>query len=286
MGDEKRFLLIDDRLQAYEGYIPDGWLKEAFATVPPGSVLDGMVWDLLMSWRTTAYTASMPGVFVKAIQHSTLGYAEVIPSEADVITLAEGSLKRVTQKIPELVENRVLRTRLMEEMVKTADEIRMAASAVKPEFPVETVWRNFLDEDPFALSVWSSQRVAYVAFYNAYEAFLVDCLKHAAGLDQLRASDKPVFNPALRTALGQDISGPCWSHHEINNARLIRHALSHAGGRETADLKKQPHGVRLLGGVLQIFPEDNKKMLDRLRKAVEVVVTVAAARPELSGPRR
>jgi hypothetical protein len=28
-------------------------------------------------------------------------------------------------------------------------------------------------------------------------------------------------------------------HREINNAKLVRHALNHVGGRETADMKKQ-----------------------------------------------
>ena len=283
MSDDVRHFEIDDRLQAYEGYIPDGWMKETFGAVLPDSVLGGMTWDLMMSWRTTAYTASMPGVFAKAIQHSTLGYGEAIASEADVLTLAESVLKRVSRKVPELVEDSGLRARLMAEMVKTADEVRVAAAAAKPHlFPAETVWRDFLKQHVFQMSVWSSQRVAYVAFYNAYEAFLVDCLRVAAGLDQLRASDKSTFNPLLRTALGDDISLPCWSHHEINNARLVRHALSHAGGRETADLKKQKHGVRLVGGALQIFPEDNKKMLDRLRKAVEVLAAAAAGRPEFT----
>src|SRR5262249_32508361 len=152
--------------------------------------------------------------------------------------------------------------------------LRAARSAVTPEMPIEPIWAHFLEQDAFAMSVWSSQWVSYVAFYNAYEAFIVDCLKVGTGLSSLRSTDKKAFNEALRTGLGRDISGPCWSHHEINIARLVRHALSHNGGRETDDLKKQKHGVKLISDALQIVPEDNHRMLRRLRKAVEEVIAV------------
>jgi hypothetical protein len=110
----------------------------------------------------------------------------------------------------------------------------------------------------------------------------VDCLKVGKGLSSLRSTDKKAFNDALRTALAEDITGPCWSHHEINIPRLIRHALSHNGGRVTEDLKNvsQKHGIEVIDEVLQIMPEDLHRMLRRLRKAVEetVAATIAASK--------
>ena len=141
--------------------------------------------------------------------------------------------------------------------------------------PLEPIWNEFLTQPAFQMSVWSSQRVSYVAFYNAYEAFLVDCAKLALGVGQLRTNDKE-FKEALRTGFSKDISIPCWTHNEMNVAKLVRHALSHANGRETADLKKQKHGIRLEKDVLQIVPHDNHKLLKRLRCGVEAVVAVAA----------
>jgi hypothetical protein len=67
-----------------------------------------------------------------------------------------------------------------------------------------------------------------------------------------------------------------------NIAKLVRHALSHAGGRETADLKKQKHGIKLVEGVLQIVPHDNHNLLRRLRVGVEAVVGVAASDPKFA----
>src|SRR5205809_4273827 len=142
----------------------------------------------------------------------------------------------------------------------------VARAAVKNEYPIEPMWAQFMNEAPFRISLWASQRVAFVAFYNAYEAFIVDCLKIGTGRSQLRLTDKKPFNEALRSGLSKDISIPCWPHHEINIARLVRHALSHNGGRETEDLKKQKHGIKLIGEELQVVPEDNHRMLRRLRK--------------------
>lgn len=71
----------------------------------------------------------------------------------------------------------------------------------------------------------------------------------------------------------------------MNIAKLVRHALSHAGGRETADLKKQKHGITLIKGVLQIVPHDNHNLLRRLRAGVERLVAVAASMPRFAAPR-
>jgi hypothetical protein len=236
--------------------------------------------DLLLVWRTTAYTAAMPATVIKVTQSATLGYARHASPDASVVSFGDNVLAKLSRSVPELVEDRNLRAKLMEALVTLAADFRDARENVSPEMPVEPIWKDFLTQDAFAMGVWSSQRVAYVAFYNAYEAFLVACAKVATGASQLRANDKE-FKEALRSGFASDISVPCWTHHEINIAKLVRHALSHAGGRETDDLRKQKHGIRLMQGVLQIVPHDNHNLLRRLRIGVEAVVAVAAADPEV-----
>jgi hypothetical protein len=281
MGDPVRNIYLDKRIESYEGYMPDDWAPKAFGIVKPGSTLDDLMVDLLLAWRTIAYTASMPATTIKVAQATTLGYAKFVSPDSSIIEFADAVLAKVSRKVPELVDDRRLRARLASEIVTAADELRTQRSAVTPEMPVEPIWQDFLKQDAFAMSVWSSQRVSYVAFYNAYEAFLVDCAKVALGVSQLRATDKE-FKEALRTGFGKDISVTCWTHHEMNNAKLVRHALSHADGRETADLKKQKHGIKVLDGKLQIVPEDNHNLLRRLRAGVEAVVAVAATDPKFS----
>jgi hypothetical protein len=280
MAGPVRNIYIDNRMGQYQGYIPDDWAPKAFGPVKKGSALDNLLVDLLLGWRTTAYTASMPATAIKVALATTLGYAKYVSPDGMIVTYSEAIVAKVSRKIPELVEDRRLREALLKELVTTADEFRATHPPTTPEIPIEPIWADFLKQDAFAMSVWSSQRVTYVAFYNAYEAFLVDCAKLALGVSRLRVGKE--FNEALRSAFGKDISTPCWSHHEINNARLVRHALSHADGSETADLKKQRHGVKVLNGKLQIVPHDNHNLLRRLRTGVEALVDAATADPRFS----
>jgi hypothetical protein len=284
MSDVVREIYIDRRMEFYEGYIPDDWASNAFAPVKSGSVLDRLLLDLLLAWRTTAYTAAMPATAIKVAQATTLGYARYESPDRSIIAYSEAILAKLSRKIPELVEDRRLRETILEELVTISDEFREQRAAVEPDMPIEPIWQDFLTQDAFFLSVWSSQRVAFVAFYNAYEAFLIDCAKQVLGVEQLRTTEQ-AFKEALRTGFGKDISVPCWTHHEINNARLVRHALSHAGGRETADLKKQKHGIRVEDGAFQIVPDDNHNLLRHLRGGVEAIIGAAAGHPRLSCPK-
>ena len=105
----------------------------------------------------------------------------------------------------------------------------------------------------------------------------------ATGLTSLR-TQMDEFRKGLGTAFREDIADPCWFHSEINVARLMRHALSHNGGRQTEDLKKLKHGIKLIGEDLQIVPENNHRMLRRLRKAVEKVIEVTRDDPKFMAP--
>src|SRR5579862_7149150 len=190
MSDPIRSIYVDPRIELYDNYVPDEWAKKAFEPVNPGSALDQMLVDLVMSWRTTAYTASMPATAVKIAQSTTLGYAKFVSPDGSIVAFAEGVLARASRKVPELVDDRRLREELMKELVTAADDLRAQRAAVTPEMPTEPIWADFMKQDAFAMSVWSSQRVSFVAFYNAYEAFLVDCVKLTLGISELRATDK------------------------------------------------------------------------------------------------
>jgi hypothetical protein len=281
MGNLIGTIYIDERISLYEGYLPDDWTGNVLDTSKPTAALYQIVADLVLAWRTAAYTASMPVTMIKAMQAATLSCAKFMSPDASIVAFSDAILARVSRKVPELFEDSRLRERLMKELVTLADEFRAQRAAVTAEMPVEPIWQDFLKHDAFMLSVWSSQRVSFVAFYNAYEAFLVDCAKRALGVTQLRAQDKP-FLDALRTAFGSDLSVPCWTHHEIQIGREVRHSLSHAGGRETNDLKKRKHGIKLMGGALQIVPDDNHRLLRRLRLGVDVIVAAAAVHPKFA----
>ena len=231
-----------------------------------------------MSGRSPPYAAIIgAGIF------STIGRASFVTPDSSIVAYSEKIIAQLTQKVPELTENRALRTRLMESLATIACEFRDRASQVEKSVPIEPIWADFMNDPAFRLSLWSSQRIAFVAFYNAYEVFLIDCMKVSTGLASLRTT-MDEFRKALRNALREDIADPCWFHSEINIARLVRHSLSHNGGRQIEDLKKQKHNIKLIGDDLQIVPEDIHFMLRRLRKAVEKVIAVTRDTPKFIAP--
>lgn len=274
MDEPDRKIHIETDIKSYERYMPDDWGDKTITPIPTGTVLERLLLDLAMSWRSTSYTAQMPVTSIRAMHAAAIGRGSFVSPDSSIIAYSERIIGELTLRVPVLTENGALRAKLVGELATIAAEFRDRAAAVVDEYPIEPIWEQFMKVTAFGISLWASQRVAYVAFYNAYEAFIVGCLKVGTGLPSLRSTDKKTFNQALRTGLGNDVSNSCWSHHEINIARLVRHALSHNGGRETVDLNKQRHGIKLIGDELQIVPADNHRMLRRLRKAVEEVVAV------------
>jgi hypothetical protein len=281
MNDPIRNIYFDTRMETYNDYVPADWASRAFQAASPSPALDQLLLDLILAWRTTAYTASMPTIMIRSVQASTLAYAGFVSPDSSIISFADGVLARLSRNVPELANNAELRTRLTAEIKKIASEFRLARATLSPQMPIEPIWNDFLCHEPFAMSVWSSQRVSYVAFYNAYEAFLVHCVKHILGRTDLRTTHRQ-FKQALRSSFSTDILTACWTHPNLNVARLVRHSLSHAGGRETADLKTHPHKIKVIDGVLQIVPGDNHNLLDGLRNAVDMMVESAAVHPRFA----
>lgn len=276
-------ILTDPDFKAYETYVPKEWGEKVIGALPKDTVLEQLLLDLGLSWRSASYTAQMPATSIKAMHAAAVGRASFVSPDSSIIAFSDKILAMLSRRLPEVVENSKTRARIQAELVDITAEVRDRAAAAKDDFPIEPIWAEFMNDAAFRISLWSSQRIAYVAIYNAYEAFLVECLKVGKGLSRLRTTE-PVFKDALRNALSRDITGPCWSHHEINIPRLIRHALSHNGGRVTEDLKKHKHGVELVGDMLQIMPQDIQRMLGRLFTAVDEVIAATSHDPKFLAP--
>jgi len=202
---------------------------------------------------------------------------------ATALSWVDAIMVRLSRRVPDLVENRQLRAKLVSEIATLATDFRDVKEKVQTSHPIEPMWQMMLDDPAFRLSLWSSQRVAYQVFWNAYEEFLVRCARQASGRSNLRCTADE-FKSALRTTFGtgKDILGPCWTCQEIYTIREVRHVLSHAGGRVTERMVKLNHGVEIVGDVLQILPDDNHRMLARLRAAVDVLVAAAVNHPAFS----
>lgn len=275
MPEPVRHIEIDDRIEAYSNYLPSDWMQAVAEKAAPTPALDHILTDMLLAWRSTAYTAAMPAIMPQSIRATLEGYAGCVSPDSSIVAFAEAVVAKVSQRLPELVENSRLRSAILAELATVAAEFRDIRARVKPDMPVAPFWQSLLREPAGQMSVWSSQRCCYVIFFNAYEDFLTHCVRRVTGGDQPRTQSKE-FKRALQTQFGTDLYDVCWGGVDVVRVRFIRNALSHANGRENPELKAHGHRVRVLDGVLQVFPEDIREMLRTLQIAVDAMVSAAS----------
>ena len=96
-----------------------------------------------------------------------------------------------------------------------------------------------------------------------------------------------IFKQEFASAFGTDVLKRCWLDDPVAIARLARHALSHAGGRETDELRdyRPRHGFDIEGGELQVKATDTRQLFDHLKERAYVLVAKAVTIPSFQQAR-
>ena len=139
---------------------------------------------------------------------------------------------------------------------------------------MEELWEQYLSTPPYKHTIWSTMRICYVSVYNAYDHFIYRCNELVSTSNTCRTTDRG-FNEMFRKTFGDEILDKCWTQDAIRIPRLVRHSLSHAGGRKTKKLSDVKHGMRMQGGVFQVVPNDIKALYKTLQCAATELVRVA-----------
>ncbi|MHC4405717.1 MAG: hypothetical protein ACYTG0_39225 [Planctomycetota bacterium] len=276
-------LFLDDRLESYRNFFSDDWGHRIDALVNGAPTLEVLVFDLMMDWRGAAYTVSFPAQMLEHFRSFAEGFVRDPEPNTGILRLADNVLARFSRDLPELRAEPELQRKLHEQFVTVAAELKEAQDKVQLEFPVEQLWQDYLGHHVFRITIWSSLRICYVAIYNAYDNFLGQCTSVAHNGAEVRTTDRNSFNPKFRAAFGDTAFHKCWANNDINVARLARHALSHAGGRETAKLSRQSHNFRVEDGVIHITPIDVKLLYSTLKDAAFALAETAKDKPEFKG---
>ena len=121
MAEPDCHIFTDPDINAYRGYMPDKWGENTIGTIREGTVLERLLLDLALAWRTASYTAQMPATSIRAMHAAAIGACFVSP-DSSIVAYSERIIAELARKVPELTENRALRTRLMESLVAIADE--------------------------------------------------------------------------------------------------------------------------------------------------------------------
>lgn len=139
------------------------------------------------------------------------------------------------------------------------------------------VWNDFLQLESFALMIWGTQRLAYVAIWDGYEAFVKAVVGTACPTANLRREKE--FNAHFEKTF-EELYAECWTAKPVNTGRVVRNALCHVGGRETRDFrglqKDQREQFEVVEGKIQIMPTNTRTLFDELKSRVLALATKAA----------
>ena len=155
-------------------------------------------------------------------------------------------------------------------------DVQQDMERLGPAFDQETLWQEYLGISEFSLALWNAQRIAYGAIYCAYENFIQRAVAVGRKDESYRAKRfadlcndfAALFDNALRQESLED--------SEVEIARLVRNALTHAGGRVSEKLRSKQHCISVEGDELHIMPSDTRKLFDLLKvRATRIAETAA-----------
>lgn len=282
MKDLVKHMQIDDRLDAYRPFFDHQWAQKLFAIVSESPELELLVFDLTLAFKGVSTTAAMPLLAVNMTESYAKGVNLHSLSNSDslrLVNLIAGQLEAQVFFLATLQKAQVANV-----MRKIALQFTKSVEGKSVPFPRQELWDSFVTvkkgeekdniKNEFRLSLWSSSRICYSSLFFAYEDFIVRCLAIHKG-EPVRSTDKK-FNKKCRESFGDLLTEKCWLHQKIIDAKYIRHALAHAGGKETKDLKDRNHDISVVEGKLQIVQGDVVALYNLLEDRVTAIAEWAA----------
>jgi hypothetical protein len=249
---------IDITLENYASFYDDDWATQFLDAVERSAVEEG-AFNLSFAWFGAARVCSMPRILIDMTEGYHNGFLK--HRKPFVRELAEKVSDEIKTRMRGSSIPKTAIGRLTVETRKIAD--RMAEVRANVEFDRQWLWKSFLSEPQFAIIVVTAQRQSFAAIYFAYEHFLLECYKAKSGDSAARVDRE--FGKRLKSTYGEAVRDYCWSDPAVNIAKLVRHAIGHAGCSETPDLKKQKHGIPVKDGRLQIMVGHNRLLFNHLK---------------------
>lgn len=278
MDETSLTIRIDDRLEDYRPMFDARWAAD-IERLARRTKLAGPVSALVLNWRAAANTCAMPWLTVHSLSgHWNAFLAAQEPfSERLTKTLAD----RLAVSMGDAISHSK-RKRLAEAVEQIGREIQAEtheAPAARRE--VASLWAALLEDGEFQLALWGSQRIGYGSIYHSYEDFVRQCISLALGKPEYRGQRiHALIRDASRT-FGKRIADYCLADHTVRTARLVRNALAHGGGKETAQLRATSHEFVVENSTVQILASDTRELYDRLKRRALRLVEKGSSLPEL-----
>lgn len=269
---------FDNRLDSYASFFDHEWAARFLDAVEP-SLLKPAGFLLCRDWKGVALASRMSWLLVEAMdiyqrtiwQHKPPDPKRMLKALVEHVTKDAGIRHMARQKIIEGVHS-------LDQQFE--ESLRNAA----PPVDRETMWHEYLQVKEMPWALWASQWLAYAAIYFSYENFLratVGIAKQGPHYRTPRAVD---FHRDVAQVFGTALADSCISAEPITVARLARNCIAHNGGRESQQLKRAGHRIRVENGYLQIYPEDLRGLYHELKDRVLAVADRARELAVFCGP--
>ena len=276
-------IVVDPRRESYHGLYEPPLAKAIDIAVAGIPLLNTPASNLLLQWRGIAYSVEFPSSLVTHMSAFAGSFIAQQAPRSNILKLADGVLAQCASALPELTSDPSLAKKLHATVVELAARLPDASSSSTYVSSADQWWDAYIEEKAFRITLWSSLRVGYMAVFNAYETFFAQCVQQLSGISDLRSGSKR-FRDNVKQHLGDFLSQECWHAADIYAVRLVRHSLSHAGGRVTAALRNTRHGVHVHDDVLQIMPADIRRTYETLGRAALLLITTVRNRPGPTDP--
>ena len=255
---------IDDRFDSYATFYDHEWARQIDALVA-GTKLAEPVLTLGLNWKSAANTHRMPWLMIESLKSQLYGFMrQHKPVASRVVTAME---KRFVEEMGDTLTRKARKraTEVIRRLAKQASQAKkQATKQAEQDFDAETYWNGLLMVSEFALSLWGSQRICYVALYHAFENFVRQCVAVVADEGDDWRPGGELLDEAKRL-FGKPFVEQQVADRPVAVARLVRNALVHHGGRETKELRKLQHGIRVDDELLQIMATDTVALFNVLK---------------------
>lgn len=281
---------IDDRIESYGQIYDFDWAKKLVEVSDPAPVLQEMLLDLCISFQGVSTTLAIPALAVDV--------AKAYADSAKLGRLSDSLQLRYSEHIVARLRqshalNGSIERELLAQMLKWIEEVHEIIKGEAIPFPRQELWDEYVTVEAnepidshktqFRVGIFAAQRLAYSALFFAYEDFFLQLLARMGhgGLWTMN----PKFPGVCEQVFGQAVADRCWWDTKIEDAKLVRHSLAHAGGRVTDKLRNRNHGIDVLDDRLQVMPRHVVALNNELKECVLMLAQWAVGKPEF-GPQK
>ncbi|MFI4861870.1 MAG: hypothetical protein ACIAXF_14450 [Phycisphaerales bacterium JB063] len=252
--------------KAYETFFDHDWARRVGRRVQK-TPFDDMVFKLCFQWKGAANTSALPFILVDMCSSFSDGY--INGQRPRPLILLDAIAGRLGDKMS-LPQDSDVRVKMLEGISEIDLELTQKLAMNPYSMDKEELWDGLVVNSELAMAILMSQRMCYSNLFFGYEDFVVRVVKLVSGIDGVRSGRN--FDRHLEDTFGKHWKHDLWQSEHIRVPRLVRHALVHAGGSETAELQKVKHGFEVIGGRLQITVLDTRELFARLSTTVEKLI--------------